>query len=337
MAGTINDVAKIAGVSSTTVSHVINNTRFVSEDVRNRVLQAMKELGYKRNYLARSLRRGKTSTIGMIMPDSSNPFFAEIAHDIEDYAFRRGYSVILCNTEGDPEKELFYIDLLYQKQVDGMIFIAAGENEKSIKFIIDNDIDVVIIDRELYSDDHTQFPKVLVDNESGGYLATKHLIDIGHRRIVCICGPSFLTPSAERESGYQRALKEADIPFDESLIIRGEFHTETGYHAFKQLQSISPAPTAVFASNDLIAIGLIYAAQENGIRVPDDLSVVGFDDIKLASYISPSITTIRQPINAIAQNAMDNLLNILNNKEVTFEIRLPVELIIRGSTKAINE
>ncbi len=293
---TMRDVAEQAGVSVTTVSHVINETRPVSDELRARVLTAMQELGYKPNRLARSLRQGRTYTIGMIVPDSANPFFAEVARGIEDTTFGNGYSLILCNSDGDLQKELFYVNHLAEKQVDGILFIAAGVSSEHIETLLRRHIPVVVVDRYLPD---VAVDAVLTDNRGGGYLATRHLIDLGHRRIACITGPSDITPSAERVAGYRQALEEADIPVDERWILRGDFDYESGFRAAEIFFTLSPKPTAIFACNDLMAVGVISAAHRKGLRVPEDVSVIGFDDVRLASFTVPLLTTIQQPKHAI--------------------------------------
>jgi len=327
---TIREVAEKAGVSSTTVSHVINTTRFVSEETRQRVLSAMQELGYRPNYLARSLRRGETHTIGLILPDSSNPFFAEIAHSIEEVAFRQGYSLILCNTEGDLEKERRYVEVLSKKQVDGMIFVAAGEQTDSLQELLRLRTPLVIVDRDL--SEHLDVDTVLTDNRQGGYQATRHLIDLGHQRIACITGPSNLTPSAERVSGYTGALAEAGLPVDEQLILRGDFHPRSGGEATLHLLGMQVPPTAIFTCNDLMAIGALSAANEAGYPVPARLAVVGFDDIELASHTTPPLSTIAQPRAEISQTAINLLLERINeHSQPTQRILLPGKLVIRAS------
>src|SRR5919205_779993 len=210
---TIREVAESAGVSYATVSHVINNTRVVTQETRERVLAAMAALNYHPNALARSLRQGKTNTIGLVLPDSANPFFAEISRGIEAEAFKKGYSVFLCNTELDVRRELFYVDVLSNKQVDGIIFVAAGDQADSLDFLLRQNMSVVMIDRDL---PNVQVDAVLTDHQLGGYLATRHLIELGHRRIACIAGPSSITPGAERVIGYRRALEEAGLLYEES-------------------------------------------------------------------------------------------------------------------------
>ena len=207
----IKDVADRAGVSTTTVSHVINQTRYVSDELIKRVNQAMEELDYHPNSLARSLRSGKTKTIGLVIPDISNQFFAEISRKIEDKGYEHGYSVILCNTDDDSNKEKNYIDVLIAKQVDGIVFISAGEVSDNLKKTIASNVPIVVSDRnikEIKSD------IVLVDNNLGGYEATQYLIGLGHKRIGCIAGPSTVTPSAQRLQGYKKAMQESRLRID---------------------------------------------------------------------------------------------------------------------------
>jgi LacI family transcriptional regulator len=330
---TIKQVARHAKVSSATVSHVINGTRFVSEPVRAQVQQAMEELGYRPNTLARSLRSGQTHTIGLILPDSANPFFAEIGHAIESAAFERGYNVILCNTENDPQKERLYTEVLGNKQVDGLIFVASGEDRQVLSQSLDDGLPLVVVDRDL---GNLELDTVITDNLSGGLLATRHLISLGHRRVACITGPSNLTPSADRVAGYREALEQAGIPVDESLILRGDFRARSGYEDAKLLLGRTPGPSAIFVCNDMMAIGAIRAASQLGLRVPEDLSIVGFDNIELAAYTTPPLTSVAQPKQEIGQMAVALLIE--RAKEPTLPPRrnmLPSRLVIRESTGAI--
>jgi len=330
---TIREVASRAGVSPTTVSHVINNTRFVSPEARERVLQAMQELGYRPNVLARSLRRGETYTLGLILPDSANPFFAEIARAMEDAAFRRGYNVILGNSENDLEKERLYVDVLVTKQVDGLIFVASGDRSRSLEDLVHQDLPVVVVDRQLAN---VEVDTVLTDNFQGGFQATRTLLELGHRRIGCITGPSHLTPSAQRVIGYRRALEAAGLGVDESLIVRGDFQPRSGYQAAQALMHTPQPPTAIFVCNDMMAIGALRALAEMGLRVPEDVSLIGFDDIELASYTTPPLTTIRQDKAAMAQTALNLLLERIVDRQIPARQRvIPVTLVERQSTRRI--
>jgi LacI family transcriptional regulator len=331
---TIREVANLAGVSSTTVSHVVNKSRFVSEKVRLRVLAAMEELEYRPNALAQSLRSGYTHTIALLLPDSANPFFAELGRAIEMEAFKAGYNVILCNTEADFKKENIYIDVLTKKKVDGIVFCSVGNRLDSFRELSSLKLPVVVLDREA---SEINMDTVVCDNRQGGYLATRHLLELGHRRIGCIAGPSQITPSAERVTGYKAALVEAGVSFDEDLVIRGDFHPETGLLATRALLKLTKAPTAIFSCNDMMAIGILRAAAELGASVPGDLSVVGFDDIELASYAIPSLSTVCQPKEEISSTVVKLLLERIADKELgARRIVLPVSIIVRKSTTGIS-
>lgn len=326
---TIKEVAARAGVSSATVSHVINGTRFVSEPVRAQVQQAMDELGYQPNALARSLRSGYTHTLGLILPDSANPFFAEVGRSIEMAAFEAGYSVVLCNTENDLEKESLYIDVLTKKQVDGMIFVATGEQGDSVEKLLKMALPVVVMDRDFPG---LEMDLVRADNRQGGFLATQHLIALGHTRIHCIAGPSNLTPSAQRVTGYRQAMQAAGLPVEPGAVSHGDFHPQSGWEAARRALAGPNPPSAIFACNDLMAMGVLRAAAGLGRRVPHDLAVVGYDDIDLASYTIPPLTTIQQPTAEMGRAALQFLLARIHDKQAPAQqTRLPVSLVVRGS------
>jgi LacI family transcriptional regulator len=330
----MRDVAERAGVSVTTVSHVINETRPVSDELRRRVLVAMDELGYQPNRLARSLRRGQTHTIGMIIPDNANPFFAEVARGVEDASFENGYSLILCNSDGDLDKELLYTNVLIEKRVDGILFVAAGLSTDRILDLQAQRTPLVIVDRDLPD---AAVDSVLTDNAQGGGLATQHLIELGHRRIACITGPSDVTPSADRVTGYRQMLREAEIPIDEDLIVKGDFRYDSAYQASIQLLQMEDPPTAIFACNDLMAVAAMRAALELGQKVPDDLSVVGFDDVRLAAFANPPLTTIAQPKYEIGAVAATMLLARMRNHDRPAHRRVfETSLVIRKSTAFVR-
>jgi len=329
---TIKQVAAQAGVSSATVSHVINGTRYVSDAVKEQVQRAMQELGYRPNALAQSLRSGQTHTLGMILPDSANPFFAEIGHSIEMAAFEAGYSVILCNTENDFEKESLYMDVLTDKQVDGVIFVSTGERGDSLKHLLELKVPTVVMDRDFPG---LELDVVLAYSLQGGVLATQHLISLGHKRIGCLAGPSSINPSSQRLAGYKQALQAADLLIEPELIMNGDFHPESGWELGRALLSQPNPPTAIFACNDLMAIGVLRAATELGLRVPDDLALVGYDDIELASYTNPPLTTIKQPKVEMGSVTLSFLLGRIADKRLAPQrALLPVSLVIRGSCGA---
>jgi LacI family transcriptional regulator len=328
----MRDVAQRAGVSVSTVSHVVNNTRAVSADARAQVQQAMAALGYKPNALARSLRRQKTHSIGMIVPDNANPFFAEIARAIEDIGFARSYSIILCNSDGNLEKQAAYVDLLIERRVAGILFVAAGVSTEVVADLQRRRMPLVVIDRAVPG---AAVDRVQTNHYQGGQLATQHLIELGHRRIACIAAGSDLSPSAERVTGYRDTLAAHGLAYDPDLVAPGDFQFASGYRAAQQLLDLPQPPTAVFACNDLMAVGCISAATARGLRVPQDLAVVGFDDVKLASFTNPPLTTVAQPKREIGRLAMEMLLARMRDPDAPpHSVRLDTRLVIRQSSGA---
>jgi LacI family transcriptional regulator len=334
---TIIDVAKLAGVSSTTVSHFINSTRYVSDELRERVEKAIAELSYRPNSLARGLRRGESKTIGLIVPDNSNPFFAEILRSIENIGYSNGYSVILCNSDGDIEKEITYTELLFTKQVDGIVFITTNNSCEHLQQLIDAGIPIIVIDRDIPL---KGTDVLLVDNFQGGYEATRYLIELGHTRIACITGPSRLTPSADRVNGYKKALVEAGIAENPGWIVVGDFQFQGGEIGIEQILHLDPRPTAVFACNDMMALGVLRGLRKARLSVPRDISLIGFDDIAMTSVVSPALTTIAQPIQRISELAFELLINRIQKKEGETEekrIVLPTQIVIRESCQKYGE
>jgi len=322
-------VAKRAGVSTATVSHVINETRFVSDELKARVYQAMRELNYRPDAIARSLRRRRTHNIGMIVPDIAHPFLAEVARGVEDRGFELGYNVILCDSAGDLEREADYIDLLLEKKADGIVFVAAGESSNHIRDLIEQGVPVVVCDREL---PEVEVDTVIADNMKSGYQATQHLIELGHRRIGCIAGPEELNISSKRLQGYKAALEQHGIPLREELIIQGDFRYRGGYEATRQLLTMDEPPTAIFASNDLMAIGAICAASELKLRIPQDVAIIGCDDIALASFTNPRLTTVAQPKREMGAIAVEMLVERIKDKDSLPARRvLPTALVLRDS------
>ena len=331
---TIRDVAQRAGVSITTVSHVVNGTRPVSAIGMARVLEAIDELGYQPNAVARSLRMSETRMFGMIVPDNSNPYFAEVARSIEDAAFELGYSVILCNSDEDAAKEQAYLDLLIEKRVDGIAFVATGRRADGLDQVRLRNMPVVIVDREI---EGGTWASVLVHNSRGGREAVTHLLKLGHRRIGCISGPHGLGPSSERVRGYRDALRKAGIPADPRWLVEGDFHAEGGYRTMCELLERDDALTAVFACNDMMAVGALRAIHEQGRRVPQDIALVGFDDIALASYTQPALTTIAQPYRELGRRVAQLLAKGERGERAACErIRLEPELVVRASCGGSN-
>ncbi len=326
----MKQVAERARVSTTTVSHVINNTRVVSEDARERVLAVIQELRYIPSAVARSLKNDRTHTLGMMIPNNSNPYFAEIIQSLEDACFELGYNIILCNSYDDPKKQAAYIRVLMEKRIDGLILVSSGSDEELTRLLADEGIPKVLVDREL---DGVSADFIEADHEDGGYQATQYLISLGHRHIACVAGPQNILASAARIKGYQRALREAGLNFNPDYLIYADFTSLGGFNAFQHLLALPARPSAIFASNDLMAIGGICAANQVGIRIPDDLSVLGYDDIALASFSTPPLTTIAQPKQAIGRLTAEVLIDRIKHPDVSLRRELiKSKLVVRAST-----
>ncbi|MEI7844888.1 MAG: LacI family DNA-binding transcriptional regulator [Chloroflexota bacterium] len=337
------DVAKIAGVSQLAgfAKRVLNQSETVKvpKKTHQRVFDAMEQLGYVPNCsMARSLRSGQTQTIGLVVPDNSNPFFAEIARLIEDVFFQHGNSVILCNTDGDAEKESAYVDVLVAKQIDGVIFITANGSVTALKKLQESGIPYIVADRDI-PDTLRGADLVMVDNQAGGYLASMSLIELGLRKIVCITGPH-KTSSGDRVLGYQKALTEAGIAVDPDLIVPGDYHIEGGLAAMNRILEAGLNPDGVFACNDMMAIGAMRSIKAHGFRIPEDISVVGFDDIFLARFakqiaVDPQLTTISQPISEIVANVTRLLFREarIQNKKDSKPDTEPQKIILQPSLR----
>jgi LacI family transcriptional regulator len=325
----MKQVAERAGVSISTVSHVINNTRAVSDEVRKRVLHIIDEMRYVPSAVARSLKNDKTNTIGVLVPNSSNPYFAELVRWIEDAAFELGYHIILCNTHGD-HKQTIYLRLLMEKRIDGLVLVASGADDEQDLLLRHDDVPIIQLERALPGLDADL---VLAGQEEGAWQATRHLIELGHRSIACVAGPADLPRSRERVSGFLRAMREAGIAVPEANVLHGEFTSAGGHAAFGSLLARPRRPTAVFVTSDLMAIGGLCAASSAGVRVPEELSVVGYDDIGAACYAAPPLTTVAAPKREMARRAIGQLIErIHGGREPLRNIALAASLVVRAST-----
>ncbi|WP_305404376.1 substrate-binding domain-containing protein [Photobacterium leiognathi] len=333
---TMKDVAKLAGVSTSTVSHVINKTRFVSEEISERVNKAAKELNYYApSALARSFKVNRTKTIGMLVTTSTNPFFGEVVKGVERSCYQQGYSLILCNTEGDHQRMHESINTLLQKRVDGLILMCATlEGEHFDIFEHYADIPVVVMDwgpMQFTSD------KIQDNSLRGGYMAAKYLIDAGHSEIGCITGPLDRIQAEMRYNGYLQAMYEAGFSVVPSWVVEADFECEGGYNAFSQLHANGALPSALVVANDMMAMGVINAANELGIQIPEQLSIIGYDDIHIAKFMSPSLTTIHQPKYRLGQAAVETLLTRLDEPETAPRIiELEPTLVERNSVKSLR-
>ena len=289
----MQDIARLAGVSLGTVSHVLNDTAKVREPMRKRVLDAVQAMGYQPSQLARGLRRDKTNMIGMIIPDITNPFFPAVVRGAEDVAFSNGYRLILCNTDNDHSKELIHLNELRTYLPAGLIVIPSNFSDLTTQaeWYRRAGTGVVCIDRlpKNWSGD-----SVTANNEEGAYNATRHLIQLGHTRLTTITGPLHLTNAKERLAGFKRALKEAKLPLSPEYAQEASFDKQGGHAKALVLLRLIPRPTAIFAGNDMIALGALLAIRELGLRCPEDISLVGFDDLDLAETTNPSLTSVSQ-------------------------------------------
>ena len=333
---TIKDVAKQAEVSISTVSHVLNGTRFVSEDKAIRVRQAVEALNYKPSAVARSLKTNKTYTIGMLTGSNANPFFAEVIHGVEATCYERGYHLVLCNSDDNLDKQASYLRTLEEKRIDGLLVMSAHSDPGFFEMLRERcQCPLVILDCQAPS---MEADVIMEDPEQGGYEATRYLLDHGHRSIACISGPAELSPSSQRLAGYHRALEESGIPVENGWIVEGRLTAESGFEAANRLldglQDGQQPPSALFVGNDLMAMGVICALQTRGYRIPDDISVIGYDNIKLASYMSPPLTTIHQPKAELGKLAADTLIKRIENPGLQPEIKtLRSTLVERQSVK----
>jgi LacI family transcriptional regulator len=325
---TILDVALKANVSIATVSRVANNSPHkVNQATREKVMRAIRELDYRPNALAKGLLMKKTMTIGIIIPDISNPYYAEIVRGIQDVADTYGYAILLLNTDRNQDRIIKHIYFLREKSADGIIFSGGTiHGEKVLSSLKELRERVVVIGRH-----KVDFPAVLIDNMGGSIKAIQHLIELNHKRIGFIGGPDQSTSARERLSGYRHALTQRGYPIDKDLIKKGDLTPKSGYLLAKDLIR-KKRPTAIFAANDQMAFGAIRAAKESGLKVPDDLSVVGFDNIPFSTYFDPSLTTVEVPMYHMGAAAMEMLVNLISKKNTEKLRWFNTQLLVRDST-----
>lgn len=325
---TIFDIAREANVSIATVSKVINNNGRISEKTRKKVLEIIEKHNYTPNLLATALTGKYSYTLGLMMPNLANPFFGEIAKSVENRARELGFSVIMCSTDYDAEKEAWYFTLFQKKRVDGVIILSGLENQDAIlgKQLKTN-MPIALIARDIPT---IPLNTVCIDDYMGGYIAAKHLLELGHRRMGIIV--ENIRSARERMNGFKQALEEEGLALDDSQVIEGEATVENGIVFTHRLLDGPSAPTAIFATNDILAIGSIRAANERNLKVPDELSVVGFDNTLLATITDPPLTTIAQPMALMGTSAVDLLVQEIKGEATNKQriILLP-ELVVRKS------
>lgn len=328
---TVRDVAARAGVSVTTVSHVINGTRRVSDNTKANVERAIRALSYRSNLLARGLRSRRTSTLGMVMPDISNPFFSEIGRAIEDIGYKLGYSVVLCDSYGSIQREINYVNVLLAKRVDGLLVISTGDNAKVLDLAERGGVPIVVVDRDV---NRPTVDTVLLDNKLGGALAARHLLGLGHRRVACIAGPSDVASNAQRVAGFLGAIHQCRHACCVK-IVRGDFNFQRAARATNELLKDGRQFTAIFATNDIMAVAAIAVLRRAGIDVPIDVSIVGFDNIPIVNEMYPAVTTIGQPVKDLANAAVTALLaRVSDHSRRPSRVVLKPVLVTRESTAA---
>ncbi|GIU49219.1 LacI family transcriptional regulator [Shewanella sairae] len=303
---TMKDVAKLASVSTSTVSHVMNGTRFVSDDIAKRVQDAALQLNYHGpSAVARSLKQNCTKTIGMLVTTSTNPFYAEVVRSVEQACYQQGYNLILCNTEGDAQRLKRSLTTLIERRVDGLIMMCAMlEGDDALLYRRLGGLPVVVMD---WGQVDFSCDKIQGHSRQGGILATQYLIDNGHTQIGCITGPRNRQQADLRYQGFVDAMAAANLPINPAWVIESNFETEGGKAAFAQLQAKGELPSALFVCNDMMAIGVLHEAQRTGVQIPQQLSVIGYDNIQLAKFMTPALTSIHQSkarLGAAAVNAL---------------------------------
>lgn len=336
---TIKDIAQKTGFSVTTISLVLNDkANHIPRETKLIIAKAVKEMGYRPNKMAVGLVKKQSNIIGFVLPDIRNQFFSYTAKVLEDECHKYDWNLLICNSDNNHKQELKHLKMLCDYMVDG-IFLSMAANstekevEETINFLEDNKIPYCLIDRDMF--DIGKY-KISVDHLQGAYLATKHLIKLGHKKIGCITGPLILDDARQRLAGYKQALKDNGIKIDENLIFEGDYSFEKGKIGCDDL--LAKNITAIFAANDFSAMGALASIKEHNLIVPRDISIVGYDDIAFASLLEVPLTTIRQPIEEIGQKATE-VIELLVNSENDIKNKIVIlepKLIVRNSTKAIS-
>jgi LacI family transcriptional regulator len=334
---TITDVASEARVHPSTVSRVLNGHAgsTIRPATRERILAAADVLGYRPSALARSLRLQRTLTLGMLVPDITNPFFSSIIKGAEDAARERGYNLILCNSEDQPEREAAYLQLLRERQVDGVLIASSQMADETIEGLRADSFPFVLVNRAAQDGEDLA---VVVDNHAAAVEVVAHLAALGHRRIGHIAGPQNTTTGRDRREGYEAGVRAHGLAHEPALVVEADaFSEDAGDRALGMMLAGPARPTAVFAANDLIAVGMLQRLRRIGVRVPDDLSIVGFNDIPLAGLLEPALTTVRVPQLAMGVAGAHLLIDRLEGRPIgEIRLTLPTELIIRASSAALG-
>lgn len=328
---TIHDVAQDAGVSPTTVSRYLNHRIELPPATSARIDAAIARLDYRPNLLAKRLSTGKTEAVGLVTPEIREPFFAELASAFEDEADRHGYTVFISSTRSDRKREIASLERLHDRHIDGLVLMTNTPDDGTLARLIGKRKNVVILDEDIPG---VTAPRLFVENTAGARLATRHLIEAGHSRIAYLGGPHGLFSVVERHEGFQQAMAEAGLPVRPDYVALGGFDPELARATTLKFLALPEPPTAIFASSDYLAIGAVMGLRDAGVSVPDDVSLIGFDDMPFGAMLTPPLTAIRQPVEQIGRQGFQLLLQLLNGKTPPPLTRLPVELIRRQSVGA---
>jgi LacI family transcriptional regulator len=332
---TLKEVAQLAGVSTATVSNALNETKYVSEEVKDKINRAIEELNYQPNIVAKSLRVQESRIIGVLISDVANPFFSIVVRGIEEELSKSNYSILLCNTDSSVEKERKYLEVMIGKRVDGLVVSSAGNTGDYFRSLDKTGVPIVFLNRcpEFMNSD-----VIMTNNIQGAYSATEHLIRHGYGKIAIITGPSSISTGKDRLIGYKRALEDYGVALSDPLVKEGSFTIQSGYDKMKELMEQDSKPDAVFISNNSMTLGAYKYLKEAGIRIPDQIAVLGYDDPDWADIVEPPITTVRQPAYQLGVHAANLMLARINEKQVKREIMyMDTTLIIRRSCGCTGE
>lgn len=325
---TIHDVAQDAGVSPTTVSRYLNNRIELPATTSARIDAAIRKLDYRPNLLAKRLSTGKSEAVGLVTPEIREPFFAELASAFEDEADRHGYTVFMSSTRSDRDREIACLERLHDRHVDGLLMMTNTPDDGTLAKLIGTRRNVVLVDEDIPG---VNVPRIFVENEQGAHAATRHLIEAGHSRIAYLGGPRGLLTVGERQAGFARAMAEAGLEVRPDYLAMGSFAPDMARAATLRFLDLAEPPTAIFASSDYLAIGAVTALRDRAIAIPTQMSLIGFDDMPLGALLTPPLTAIRQPVEALGRQGFQVLLSLLNGEPTPMLTRLPVELIRRQS------
>jgi LacI family transcriptional regulator len=328
---TINDIARELGIANSTVSRALRDDPRISDRVKKEVKRTAARMGYIPNIAARSLRTGQSKMIGFLMRDIRDGLSSEMIPGVEAACAEHGLGLLLCNARDDPESERYYLRMLQQRRVDGVLILTPASHKPEPYVAFRRSIPLVLVDIEL---EDNPLCAITVDHKMGGYLATRHLLDLGHRRIAYLTGPMHLSPCIRVVEGYKRAMTEAGLPLDDHLVVVSEkTGISDGYHGLLEILKMSPQPTAMATVSDVMAAGALEAARQHGVRIPDDFSIVGYDDIPLSGLMSPPLSTVAQDKETLARLAVELLWEEISAEKHTHrQVVLPPSLVIRGST-----